>query len=58
MTPQGTKLNSLGADALLRTLFVPGACYEVWTPINAFEAAAVLLRELEKGEADRPPAAH
>ena len=30
---------------------VPGATYEVWTPIDAFEAAAVMLRELEKAKA-------
>jgi hypothetical protein len=27
---------------------VAGASYPVWTPLNAFEAAAVLLRALEE----------
>ncbi len=31
-------------------LLRPGASYEVWTPIDAFEAAAILLRELDKAK--------
>ncbi len=31
-------------------LLKPGASYEVFSPIDAFEAAAILLRELEKAK--------
>ena len=29
-------------------LLEPGASYPVWTPLEAYDAAAVLLRELER----------
>lgn len=32
-------------------LLQPGASYPVWTPLDAFDAAAVMLREIEAREA-------
>ena len=37
----------------LLALLAAGSPYSVWTPIDAYEAAAILLRELEKEKASR-----